>query len=173
MIHRDRLTGFTIFKDGNRKMGIADITLPDIEYQTESLKGSGIAGELDFLNPGNIGAMKMTINWRTINEDLTELSAPKAHMLECFGAIQKYDAGSGELTTQQVRLAVRCLPTKSGLGKLENGTTMDSNNEFTVAYLKMTIDGTTKFEIDPLNYIFIVDGTDYLSAARTALGLSN
>lgn len=172
MQHRDRLTGFTVFKDGVRKMGIADITLPDIEYMVEPMKGTGIAGEVDMLNPGNISAMSTTINWRTINEDLTEFAQPKAHKIECFGAIQKYDSGSGELTTQQARLAMRILPKKIGLGKFENNATTDSSNEFGVDYIKLTLDGVTKIEIDPFNYIFVVDDVDYLAAVRTALGLA-
>lgn len=171
MQHRDRLIGFTIFKDGERKMGIADITLPDIEYMTESLKGSGIGGEVDIINPGNISAMSMTINWRTINEDLTELAVPKTHSLECFGAVNRYDAGSGENITQQVRVNVRVMPKKVSLGKFENNATTDSNNEFSVVYIKMKIDGSTTLEIDPLNYIFNVGGTDFLQVVRVALGL--
>ena len=79
MQHRDRLIGFTVFKDGVRKMGIADITLPDVEYMTESLKGSGVGGEVDLVNPGNISAMSSAFNWRTLNDDLVVLSQPKTH----------------------------------------------------------------------------------------------
>ena len=35
----------------------------------------------------------------------------------------------------------------------------------------MTIDGVRKIEIDKLNYIHFVNGTDYLENVRKALGL--
>lgn len=172
MQHRDRLIGFTVFKDGVRKMGIADITLPDVEYMTESLKGSGVGGEVDLVNPGNISVMSSTFNWRTLNDDLVVLSQPKTHQLECLGAIEQYDAGTGEYVTKQAAVTMRVTPKKVSLGKLENNATMDANNEFSVVYLKLKLDGQTVLEIDPLNYIFNVGGTDFLSAVRAALGLA-
>ncbi|MEG2344095.1 MAG: phage major tail tube protein [Acidaminococcaceae bacterium] len=171
MLHKDKLIGFTVFKDGARKMGIADITLPDIEYMSETLKGSGIGGELDMINPGNISAMSTTFNWRTINEDVTEFAQPKAHSVECFGAVQTYDAGAGELKAYQVKLSMRVMPKKISLGKFDNNSTSDTSNEFSVVYMKLSIDGKTKIEVDPLNYIFVVDGTDFLAKSRNLLGL--
>lgn len=171
MQHRDRLVGFTVFKDGVRKMGIADITLPDIEYMTESLKGSGVGGEVDLVNPGNISAMSATFNWRTLNDDLVVLSQPVTHKLECRGAIEQYDAGTGEYETKSAALIMNVTPKKVSLGKLENNATMDANNEFSVVYLKLKLDDVTVLEIDPLNYIFNVGGTDFLAKVRSALGL--
>lgn len=172
MQHRDRLIGFTVFKDGVRKMGIADITLPDVEYMTESLKGSGVGGEIDLVNPGNISAMSATLNWRTVNDDLLVLGQPVTHQLECLGAIEQYDAGTGEYVTKQAALTLRVTPKKVSLGKFENNATMDASNEFSVVYMKLKLDGVTKVEIDQLNYIFVIDGTDFLAKVRTALGLA-
>lgn len=172
MQHRDRLVGFTVFKDGVRKMGLADITLPDIEYMTESLKGSGVGGEVDLINPGNISAMTATFNWRTINDDLLVLAQPITHQLECLGAVEQYDAGSGEYVTKQAAVTMRVTPKKVSLGKFENNATTDSSNEFSVVYLKVKFDGVTAVEIDPLNYIFNIGGNDFLSAVRVALGLA-
>ena len=31
---RDKLINFEVFKSGNRKLGMADVTLPDISYKT-------------------------------------------------------------------------------------------------------------------------------------------
>lgn len=172
MQHRDRLVGFTVFKDGVRKMGLADITLPDIEYMTESLKGSGVGGEVDLINPGNISAMTATFNWRTINDDLLVLAQPITHQLECLGAVEQYDAGSGEYVTKQAAVTMRVTPKKVSLGKFENNATTDSSNEFSVVYLKVKFDGVTAVEIDPLNYIFNIGGNDFLATVRTALGLA-
>lgn len=171
MQHRDKLVGFTVFKDGVRKMGIADITLPDLEYMTESMKGSGIGGEVDLVNPGNISPMSLTINWRTINEDAIELAKPEAHNLECFGAISEYNSGIGKMETRQIRVNVKVMPKKVGFGKFENNATTDTNNEFSVLYLKIKNNGSTKVEIDPLNYKFRIGDTDFLEAVRIALGL--
>ena len=47
----------------------------------------------------------------------------------------------------------------------ENGT-----GEFAVRYWATYIDGKKVREIDPLNFICLIDGTDYLADVRKALG---
>ena len=43
-IIRDKLINFEVFVTGDRKLGMADITLPSIEYKTSNLAGAGIVG---------------------------------------------------------------------------------------------------------------------------------
>jgi len=138
---------------------------------TETMKGAGIAGEVDMLTIGQTSSMKTTINWRTVNSSLSELAAPKAHDLEFRGAQQAYEAGEGILKVIPVIVNVRVLPKKTSLGKFSKASTTDSSNEFEVVFLKLTVNGEVKVEIDKFNYKFVIDGTDYLSAVRTALGL--
>ena len=76
-----------------------------------------------------VGALPITINWRIISEDLTELAAPKAHDLEFRGAQQQYDSATGEMEIVPVVINVRALPTKMALGKFEVGATTDSSSE--------------------------------------------
>ena len=40
-----------------------------------------------------------------------------------------------------------------------------------VTYYKLEIDGSVMFEIDPLNSIRVIDGTDQLASLRSALGM--
>jgi len=47
----------------------------------------------------------------------------------------------------------------------------DTKNTFEVDYIKISIDGKERVELDKYNYICKVDGVDYLSAVREALGL--
>lgn len=169
---RDKLTDFTIFKDGQQKLGTADITLPSIEYMTETLKGPGISGEVEMPTMGQTSSMEMNITWRTLNEDVTKLHAPKAHDLECRGAIAHYDSSTSEIHQIPVSIRVRGIPKKLELGKLETAATMDSSNTLELVYLKETYDGVTKIEIDKFARIFKINGTDYLAEVRAALGLS-
>lgn len=41
---------------------------------------------------------------------------------------------------------------------------------YAVSYYATYIDGKKKLEIDPLNYIYYVNGKDYLADVRKALG---
>ena len=38
---RDKRINFEVFKDGNRKLGMADVTLPSISYKTATISGAG------------------------------------------------------------------------------------------------------------------------------------
>ncbi|MBF1685406.1 MAG: phage major tail tube protein, partial [Selenomonas sp.] len=70
-----------------------------------------------------------------------------------------------------VKVNIRGLPKKGSLGSLKPAEHTDSKTTLEVTYLKVTIDGVRKVEIDKLNYIHFIDGVDYLKDVRRALGL--
>ena len=39
--HRDKLIDFAIFSSGRELYGYADVTLPDIEFISDTIKGAG------------------------------------------------------------------------------------------------------------------------------------
>lgn len=168
----EKLINFRVYEDGNDLLGIADVQLPSIEAMTETVKGAGIAGEVDSPVLGHFGSMTLTLNWRTVTKPTVHLAQQRAHNLDLRGAIQAYNAGLGEYKVTPLKVNVRCVPKKTDLGKLDVGATSDASNEFEVSYIKVTLDGITIVEIDKFNYICVIDGKDYLRDVRTALGLS-
>lgn len=167
----EKLINFRVYEDGVDLLGIADVELPSIEAMTETVKGAGIAGEVESPVLGHFGSMTCTINWRTIVRPIISLAEPRTHNLDFRGASQIYNAASGQYRTQSVKVSVRALPKKTGLGKLDVGANTDSSNEFEVVYLNLMIDGSKVVEIDKYNYICYINGTDYLKEVRQALGL--
>ncbi|MHC1747435.1 MAG: phage major tail tube protein [Cellulosilyticaceae bacterium] len=167
----DKLIAYRAYKDGKDLLGIADVELPEIEMMSDTIKGAGISGEVDLPTLGHIGAMSMTINWRTVNPNLVALSVPIAHALDFRASQQVFDNVAGRLKTVAVKHIVRAIPKKITPGKMETGATTDSGNEFSVIYYKIVVDGKVAVEIDPFNYIYIIDGIDYLSEVRKDLGL--
>ena len=170
-IVKDKLVNYEVFLEGKRSLGMADITLPKIEYKTATLSGAGIGGEIEMPTPGQVGSMEIEINWRTINEENAKLLAIRAHDLEFRGANENYDAGTGEIVIQAVKVNVRCLPKTGEIGSLKPAPNTDTKNTMEVLYLKVEVDDKKTIEIDKLNYIHYVDGTDYLAGVRNALGL--
>lgn len=167
----DKLINYRVYKDGIDLLGTADITLPEVESLSEAMKGAGIAGEVELPTLGHIAAMSMTINWRTVTKDLIALAAPVIHSLDFRVAQQSFDSVKGKIKTSSVRHVVRAIPKKFAPGKLETGATADASNEFSVTYYKMLVDGKVMIEVDPLNYIYIIDGVDYLKDIRNSLGI--
>ena len=168
---RDKLINFEVFAAGNRKLGMADVTLPSIEYKTATLSGAGIGGEIEMPTPGQTSSMELEINWRTLNDDAAKLLAMKAQDLELRGANENYDAATGEIVVEAVKINVRGLPKKGDLGSFKPADHTDTKTTLELTYFKMTVDGKRTVEIDKLNYIHYVDGTDYMDAVKKALGL--
>lgn len=168
---RDKLINYEVFLSGQRKLGMADVTLPEVSYKTESISGAGIGGEIDMPTLGQTDSMELGIKWRTINEDVTALLRQDAQDLEIRGANQHYDAGTGKLKVQAVKVFARVLAKKGTFGTFTPAAKADAENTMEVLYLKILIDGKKKVEIDKLNYIHYVDGVDYLASVRGALGL--
>jgi len=166
----EKLIGYSVYRDGSVYLDVADIELPSLESLTESIKGAGIAGEVDSPTIGHFSSMTCKINWRTIDAKAFGLLAPKAHALDFRAAQQTYDSASGVYGSSGAKITIRGIPKTMEIGKFETGATTDTSNEFEVIYLKITVDGKTVLEIDKFNYIFVVDGVDYLAEVRTHLG---
>lgn len=167
----ERLINYRAYLEGGALAGVATVELPDIEAMTDTVSGAGIAGEIDSPILGHFGSMTSTITFRTITDDGMRLSAQKSHALEFRGSQQVYDAANGTYFTVPVRVAMRAIPKRTGLGSLEVGSTTDSENEFELTYLKIVIDNVDRIEIDKYNFKYVVNGVDYLASVRDDLGL--
>lgn len=167
----EKLINFKVYQDSNDLLGMADVQLPSLEAMTETVKGAGIAGEVESPVLGHFGPMGLTLNWHTPTPKTMALSKQKAHHLELRGAIQIYDAAGGVYKTAQLKVVVKAVPKKLDLGKLDVGAKTDTSNEFECNYIKVWHDGTEKIEIDKFNFICKIDGEDYLAEVREALGM--
>jgi len=165
------LRNFRVYDEGNDLLGISDVEMPSLEAMTETVKGAGIAGEIDSPVVGHFGSMELKLNWRTVIKNNTSLAAPRSHQLDLRGDQQTYDSSAGVYKTSALKVVVRGVPKTTELGKMDVGTSTDTSNTFEVNYLKVDIDGRTVIEIDKYNYICKIDGIDYLSESREALGL--
>ena len=167
----DKMAAFILRESGEIEDGVADITLPKISYMSDTVSGAGIAGEIETPTMGQLSSMEFGINWRTINKSLIKLAAPNFHSLEFRGAQQILDKEHEELTIEDVRIVVRGLPKETDLGKGQTAAKTVSSTTLECTYLKVDIACDTVVEIDKLNGICNIDGTDYWSAIRKALGL--
>lgn len=167
----EKLINFRVYENGVDLLGLADVQLPSLEYMSETVKGAGVAGEVDSLTIGHFSKMTVQFNWRQITKPLIGLAKPIAHQLDIRGAQQVYNASTGEYKVVPIKVVVKATPKKVELGKLNVGATTDSSTEMEVVYIKISIDGVNVLEIDKFNYICNINGTDSLEAVRLALGL--
>lgn len=137
----EKLTNFRVYKDGNQYMGIANADLPQIQFMTTSIKGSGIGGEIDSVVLGHLQSMQTKINFRTPTPESLGLAAPKAHELDFRGSMDYYDNAGGRHKIVALKVWIKGKPKTVPLGKLEPGATMDSEVELEVLAVGVFIDG--------------------------------
>lgn len=166
------LNDFRIYLNGSvDAKGVADLQLPALEPLTETVSGTGIAGEYEAVVLGQFKSMKFTINWSMLYEELIEFMKPTAVRIDCRLANQMYDTANSTQVIKASRVLINGTATKNELGKVAKGKPYEASTELEVTYLKVELFGKTIIELDKLNYIYIVDGVDYLKQIREALGL--
>lgn len=167
----EKLINFRVYQDGDDLLGISDVTLPKLDSITETVKGAGVAGEIDDPTIGHFGSMELELNWRSLVKSNIVLAKPTGVHLDLRGACQGHDRAKNVLKTMPVKIVVEGTPKSTDLGKLDMGATTDTKNTIEVTYIKITVDGETVLEIDKFNYICVIGGVDYMADIRDALGL--
>jgi P2 family phage contractile tail tube protein len=167
----ERLINFRVYVGNDNLVGVATVELPDIEAMTDTISGAGIAGEIDSPILGHFQSMATTISFRTIEEGAMKLAGQRSWDLTFRGSQQVNDAGNGTLTSVPVRLSMKGVTKRNGLGSFEVGSTTDSEVELELSYLKIFINNTEVLELDKYNFKYVVNGVDYLETVRADLGL--
>lgn len=165
------ITAFRVYENAKDFYGIADVTLPSVAQLTEDMEGAGVAGKYTAVVTGHIEAMKASISFRNPTKDAYKLFTPVEHQLDLRANIQERDTVSG-VKNVSVKHVLKCVPINLDTGSLKNYSTGDTKSEFSVSYFATFIDGEKTLEIDPFNYIYYIDGKDYLEEIRKNLGLA-
>lgn len=171
-VTRGMLTGYEVYHEGTRFLGMADVELPDFTFKTDTLTGPGIMGDLDMPGLGHTESLEITLNWRTINTDLIKLAAQKAHDVTLRGSQQNYDQSQKKIASEAVRIDFRGIPKQATLGKFEHVSQTESKSVFEVITLHVYVADVQKIKYDKVNYLCVIDGVDYLSEYRKNVGLS-
>lgn len=164
------VVSYAMYENGTEYMGTTEVTLPDLEFMTEELSGAGIAGTVEEVITGNMSAMTTTFNFRTVGKWTTKLLEPRVHNIDLRVAQQNMETKDGTTSVSSVKHIMKIKPKKTTLGKVSAASTADASGEYSVLYYALYVDGVKITEVDPLNFICIVNGKDYLQEVRKALG---
>lgn len=166
----EKSLNFTVYADGGELLGVAEGALPGVDFMTSEVKGAGIAGVIDSPGMGQMNSMTMELTWRTITRDFARLLAPVGHVLDMYAAHLNFDAGNGQYRTSQIHAYIRGISKNCEPGKLAVSESSETKTTFEIYYMKLEIDGIEYLEVDKYNFIFRVNGVDYMSEVRRALG---
>ena len=164
-----KLVNFATFIDGTNYMGeTPEVTLPKLARKVEEFRAGGMEGPIDL----DFGQEKMeaeikAAGWPKGLVSKWGASTHDAVLLRFAGALQSVD--SEGVDALEVVMRGRISEIDPGSAKAGEGTEL--KYKFALSYYKLTINGETLIEIDVVNMVETVNGTDRLAEVRAALGV--
>ena len=166
------VVNFAVYLKGtSRLLGLANVELPNIEYETIEMKGTGLMGTLTMPVRGNLNSLEMKLTWRTLEKEAAEITKHQSISLSLYSDQEHYDGGTGQFSDPKHQIEVVGVPKVLNLGKWEPSATVDAETTLEVVTLKYSIKNKTVLEFDKMNYVFKINGADQTAALRTALGM--
>ncbi|UZP67655.1 phage major tail tube protein [Desulfovibrio mangrovi] len=168
----EKVIAFSVYSASKVCLGIVDVELPSVEFMTDTISGAGIAGELESPVIGHTKALGVKLKFRSVTRQTASLLAPVRQQLDLRASVQSraMDKG-GDLVTAPQKIVIGGMVKKHSLGKLETAKAQDCEVELDADYLKLTLDGEDILEVDKFAMVFKVNGTDYLAAVRSDIGM--
>ncbi|KAA6046636.1 phage major tail tube protein [Pantoea sp. Bo_7] len=166
-----KLKHLNLFNAGNNWMGLVEsVTLPKFTRKFEKYRGGGMPGAVDIdmgLDDGaldtefSIGGTELLL--------FKQMGADKADAIQLrfTGSIQTDSTGE----VQAVELVTHGRYKELDSGEWKTGESNSTKVSCTNSYAKLTINGEVVYEVDLVNMVEIVGGTDLMEKHKSALGL--
>jgi len=146
-------------KDGtNQLVGLANVSLPDVERAAEEIKGLGIATYEEVLPIIN-SAMTTTLSWIEMNPGMYLAGALNTALI-ISAAIAGTESSTHINAYKKLVATVKGKFKKKAGGELGAASKNNRDDEIATTYYKLEIDGQVVHEIDTLNSICICNGED-------------
>lgn len=158
----DRTDGGRVFLQDTKS-----VKRPDIEFQSDTIKGPGMLGEIEMPTLAQVNSLSHEINLRRETVETAGLMEPKIHEMEIDWTTDAMDAENKKLVAVANKEIIRYLPKKFSAGSLEGGTSEDGTLSVEDLYYKRIQDGDVLYEIDKLNNVCIINGVDYAADIRS------
>ncbi len=164
---------YRVYYQGTDLLGIATLEMPQIQYITETLNGSGLAGEIDSPVIGLTQSMTCKMTFTSATPDVFDmLDWTVQPLFECYSSLQTVDETTGIRDSVPYRINMIGRPKSMPLGSLEQGKKHGNECELELTRLEILLEDTEKLLIDKLQFIHRVNGNDLLSKVRAQMGLN-
>lgn len=169
----EQTVAYRVYHKGTDYLGIATIELPQVQQMTETLSGSGIAGEIENPTIGITQSMTAKLTFTSATpEFMKPLDWTESTLWECYSALQVSDDATSVRSSIPYQINFLGRAKSYPLGTLEQGKKHGNEVELEVTRLEVLLDGTEKLMIDKLDFIYRVDGVDLLKDVRSQIGLN-
>lgn len=170
-IQINRVTNANIYMDGVSLLGRAEeISAPVVKTKTAEHKALGMVGVADFFS--GIDKMEAKIKWNSFYPDVMKKTANPVSTvkLQIRTSVESYTAdGRGAQVPAVIYMTVQYKDFPLGNFKQHDNVELEQN--MSVYYYKLEINGEVITEVDILANIFKVNGVDILADYRANLGI--
>jgi uncharacterized protein len=153
MLYPNHVANYSIFLAGRRLIGLADVTLPNMQNLNDTLKGSGIFGEIEVPVQSHFQSAQVTLNWITIVDDALFATIQDGAQLDAWAAHQLHDSSTNKIIHQGWRYVMGTLPKSLNFGKLEVGAKGEAVSEYELISLRVFRDDRVIYEMDKENAV--------------------
>lgn len=168
----EQTIAYRVYRNGVDLLGIAQVEMPQVQYITETIGGSGVAGEYDSPALGMTQSMTAKFTWVSQTQQFFSLlDSSEQLLLECYASVQQVDETTGVRVAKPLKVTVLGQVKSSPLGSLETGKKHGNETEVEALRLQVELDGDEMLLVDKLNFIHRVNGKDNLAVVREHLGL--
>lgn len=168
MAARDVLKNLNLFVDGKGFAGqLQEFNPPKLALVTEEFRGGGMDMPVEL----TMGMEKLECDFTLISYDRDVLSALGVAEGSTLPLVVREALESFDGTVTPVVHTMRGKIKELDSGTHKPGEVAPLKGTMALTYYKLTHGGATVIELDPENMVRIVNGTDVLSAIRSALGI--
>lgn len=160
---------FSVYGPSGIEVGVADITLPNMQWEKDTLKGSGLAGSANLGVQGNMQPMETTVNFHTNTVQSLQLFGPGGIRIRALSSIYMCDTSSGEVEEEPEEVIMTVWGAGYNQGRRESSTKGGVSLAFDVTYLAIIFNGVKYWELDFWNNGAIVAGIDVNAKTRANL----
>lgn len=165
----DILYDLNYFVDGRGYAGRAkEIVLPVITVKTMEYSAGGMAADVD-VPMGRFE--KLTSEATLMCFDESVLKTMRILPGTQFAHTARGSMASDDGTKKPVVVSMRGIMTSADMGTWTPGQEMPVKLAMSLRYYKLQINGAVVYEIDPVNYIAVIDGVDQLETTRQHLAI--
>lgn len=149
----------------NKLIGVTgEVTLPEIEFLSETLSGLGTLGEIDAVAVGHTSAIEQEVPFTNLYNDIFKLMNPKDGVhLVIRESLQVKDTATGATSHVPLRFVIKGSFKKFTVGNAKKGGLGEPSVTIGVTYILIEINKKNKLELDKYNNVFKIDGKDMLA----------
>ena len=167
-VAKDIRKNFNLFVDGRGYAGNTDeANMPELSLQTEEYRAGGMDAPIDI----TMGMEKLVADF-TLNShdrDVLSLFGVKEGSQTSFTVREAMESFDGTVTAVVHNFTGKIVKINQGTSKA--GEAPKDKYDLSLTYYKQTIGGQVIHEVDVINMVRIINGTDVLADIRSALGM--